>query len=98
MTQTPKAASGRRKIALIGAGNIGGELAVLAARRELGDVVLVEAIDPEAEAPEAFALRQIPNVQGGIVAIDPHTGRVVAMQGGYSFDKSVFNRATQALR
>ncbi|MEM6491999.1 MAG: penicillin-binding transpeptidase domain-containing protein, partial [Pseudomonadota bacterium] len=63
-----------------------------------GDVILVEALDPEAEQPEAFALRQIPNVQGAIVAIDPHTGRVVAMQGGYDFDMSVFNRATQALR
>ncbi|MBL8836410.1 MAG: penicillin-binding protein 1A [Alphaproteobacteria bacterium] len=54
-----------------------------------------------AQAPRArqyFGLRQIPNVSGAIVAMDPHTGRVLAMTGGWSFDGSQFNRATQALR
>lgn len=45
-----------------------------------------------------YALRQIPAVNGAIVAIDPHTGRVLAMSGGFSFELSEFNRATQAER
>lgn len=45
-----------------------------------------------------YALRQIPDVNGAIVAIDPHTGRVLAMSGGFSFELSEFNRATQAQR
>ncbi|AWU93020.1 penicillin-binding protein 1A [Azospirillum ramasamyi] len=48
--------------------------------------------------PGSYALRQIPQVQGGLVALDPHTGRVLAMVGGFSPAMSVFNRATQALR
>lgn len=54
-----------------------------------------------AEAPPAtdlYALRQVPEVQGALVAMDPHTGRVLAMAGGFSARISVFNRATQALR
>lgn len=43
-------------------------------------------------------LRQIPDLEGAIVALDPHTGRVLAMMGGYSFFKSPFNRVTQARR
>ncbi len=43
-------------------------------------------------------LRQVPEVDGALIAIDPHTGRVLAMQGGYSFFKSSFNRVTQAKR
>ncbi|MEO1303649.1 MAG: penicillin-binding protein 1A, partial [Pseudomonadota bacterium] len=43
-------------------------------------------------------LRQIPELEGAIVALDPHTGRVLAMMGGYSFFKSPFNRVTQARR
>ena len=45
-----------------------------------------------------LALRQIPLVQGGLVSLDPTTGRVLAMVGGWSFEASQFNRATQALR
>ncbi|WP_439813930.1 penicillin-binding protein 1A [Zavarzinia sp. CC-PAN008] len=60
-----------------------------------GDLVAVEAKDPETRA---FALRQIPAVRGALVAMDPHTGRVVAMVGGWSYAESEFNRATQALR
>lgn len=45
-----------------------------------------------------YGLRQIPEVQGAIVAMDPHTGRVLAMSGGFSYEMSEFNRATQALR
>ncbi len=60
-----------------------------------GDVIYVEA---KADAPDAFLLRQPPKVSGGMVAMDPHTGRVLAMVGGFSFSESEFNRATQALR
>ena len=59
----------------------------------IGDVVYVEQINNN-----TFALRQLPSVNGGIVAIDPFTGRVLALSGGFSFKKSEFNRATQALR
>ena len=45
-----------------------------------------------------YRLRQIPEVSGACVAMDPFTGRVLAMVGGFSFDQSEFNRATQALR
>ena len=48
--------------------------------------------------PARFALRQAPEVEGAVVALDPHTGRVLAMSGGFSYAQSVFNRATQALR
>ena len=45
-----------------------------------------------------FSLRQLPNVNGGIVVMDPYSGRVLAMSGGFSFKKSEFNRVTQAKR
>ncbi|MGE0830322.1 MAG: penicillin-binding protein 1A [Hyphomonadaceae bacterium] len=45
-----------------------------------------------------FSLRQVPEVQGALVAMDPHTGRVLAMVGGYDFSQAGFNRATQAMR
>ncbi|MBI4184693.1 MAG: penicillin-binding protein 1A [Proteobacteria bacterium] len=71
-----------------------------------GDVVAVEAVSqPEGAKegaapypPGTFALRQMPEIEGALVALDPHTGRVLAMAGGYSFQRSQFNRATQALR
>jgi len=59
----------------------------------IGDVIYVENVKDN-----IFALRQLPNVNGGIVAMDPFTGRVLALSGGFSFKKSEFNRATQALR
>jgi penicillin-binding protein 1A len=59
-----------------------------------GDVVYVEALKEEG----AYALRQPPAVNGALVAIDPHTGRVLAMVGGFSFHLSEFNRAIQAKR
>src|SRR5947209_577634 len=60
-----------------------------------GDVVYVE---PMADKPGQVRLRQIPDISGAIVVMDPYTGRVFAMVGGFSFDQSEFNRATQALR
>ena len=69
-----------------------------------GDVVIVEpvkAADGKSNAgqqPTAYSLQQMPKIDGGIIAIDPHTGRVLAMAGGYSYERSQFNRATQAYR
>ena len=67
-----------------------------------GDVVAVEPVaedsDGKAYPDDSFALRQIPDIQGAVVAIDPHTGRVLAMSGGWSQEGSEFNRATQAMR
>jgi penicillin-binding protein 1A len=60
-----------------------------------GDVVYVE---PMADKPGQVRLRQIPDISGAIVVMDPYTGRVFAMVGGFSFDQSEFNRASQALR
>ncbi len=67
-----------------------------------GNVVLVEPVAQDERGQRlpagTFGLRQIPEVQGGLVAMDPHTGRVLAMVGGFSPDMSSFNRATQAWR
>jgi len=62
-----------------------------------GDVVLVRA-EMKNDAFSHWSLRQVPEVQGGFVAMDVNTGRVLAMQGGFSYQHSVFNRATQAQR
>ena len=68
----------------------------------LGDVILVEPVakaeDGHAYPAGTYGLRQVPKVEGALVAIDPHTGRVMAMVGGWSYGKSQFNRASQALR
>jgi penicillin-binding protein 1A len=61
----------------------------------VGDVVFVEPLDGKVGQ---FRLRQIPEISGAIVAMDPYTGRVHAMVGGFSFDQSEFNRASQAMR
>jgi len=61
---------------------------------EIGDVILVERSTKEG----VYNLRQIPEVNGGFVAMDPHTGRVLAMSGGYVDLPNQFNRATQAMR
>ena len=60
----------------------------------VGDIVWVAPAD----APGLYRLEQMPEVNGAIVALDPHTGRVLAMVGGFSFGASEFNRATQANR
>ncbi len=69
-----------------------------------GDVVMVEML-PAVPAqgrtparPERLTLRQMPEVEGAVVALDPNNGRVMAMVGGWSFERSWFNRATQAMR
>jgi penicillin-binding protein 1A len=60
-----------------------------------GDVIYVEPVEGK---PGQYRLRQIPEISGALVAMDPLTGRVFAMVGGFSFAQSEFNRATQALR
>ncbi|EFI51812.1 penicillin-binding protein 1A [Afipia sp. 1NLS2] len=65
-----------------------------------GDVVYVDPLlGKDGKVVEGqYRLRQIPEVSGGMIVMDPNTGRVLAMSGGFSFDQSQFNRATQAYR
>ena len=70
-----------------------------------GDVVMVEPTAASSGKGEAagksggaYTLCQVPEVSGALVAIDPHTGRVLAISGGFSFETSQFDRATQAKR
>ncbi|WP_192365011.1 penicillin-binding protein 1A [Mesorhizobium mediterraneum] len=60
-----------------------------------GDVIFVQKKEG---TDGAYILRQAPEVEGGMIAMDPHTGRVLAMVGGFSYSQSEFNRATQAMR
>jgi penicillin-binding protein 1A len=64
-----------------------------------GDVIYADPLIKDGNTVEGqYRLRQLPEVSGAMVAMDPWTGRVVAMVGGFSFDQSQFNRATQAYR
>ena len=63
-----------------------------------GDVIAVEWLAESGDAPGRWTLRQRPEVEGAVVALDPHTGRVLALSGGFSYRQSQFDRATQALR
>ncbi len=65
---------------------------------KLGEVVLVRRLTDDSDNFVRWTLRQVPEVQGGFMAMDVNTGRVLAMQGGFSYQHSVFNRATQAQR
>ena len=60
---------------------------------KVGDLIYVQNI-----RDNKYAIKQIPKINGGIVVMDPYTGRVLALSGGFSFKNSEFNRATQALR
>jgi penicillin-binding protein 1A len=72
----------------------------------VGDVVVVEKVEKPTGAPanakpyppKTYALRQVPNVEGGVVIMDTQTGRVLAMSGGWAYGRSQFNRAVQAAR
>ena len=59
----------------------------------IGDIIYVKKIKGK-----NYSLKQLPLINGGIVVMDPYTGRVLALSGGFSFKKSEFNRVTQALR
>ncbi|MEM9839228.1 MAG: penicillin-binding protein 1A [Pseudomonadota bacterium] len=73
---------------------VGSEVETVTQVLNPGDVVLVMP----AEGQGTYALRQIPAANGGMLAMDPHTGRILAMVGGFSFGLSEFNRSTQAWR
>jgi len=69
---------------------------------QAGDVIAVQRMfetkDGKPYPDNLFALRQLPEIEGAIVALDPHTGRVLAMSGGFSYQRSQFNRVVQARR
>ena len=58
-----------------------------------GDIIYVKKINQK-----EYSLKQLPKINGGIIIMDPYTGRVLALTGGFSFKNSEFNRVTQALR
>jgi penicillin-binding protein 1A len=60
---------------------------------KIGDIIYVKPIKDK-----KYSLQQLPKINGGIVVMDPFTGRVLALNGGFSFKKSEFNRVTQAKR
>ena len=60
---------------------------------KIGDIIYVKKLKND-----YYELKQLPKINGGIVVMDPFTGRIYALSGGFSFKKSEFNRATQALR
>jgi penicillin-binding protein 1A len=60
---------------------------------KIGDIIYVKKINAK-----NYSLKQLPKINGGMVVMDPYTGRILALSGGFSFKKSEFNRATQALR
>lgn len=62
----------------------------------VGDIVRVQA--DEKQAAPSWRLAQLPEVQAALVALDPHSGAIRALRGGFSFSASHFNRATQAWR
>lgn len=72
---------------------IGGSIKKPSDVLKLGDVILVSD-----QGNQQYSLEQLPEVNGAIVALNPHTGRVLAMVGGYFYGESQFNRVTQAKR
>ena len=89
-TDGTQGAMGRDGAAFLRAGAPGAE-----AWRYLkpGDVVPVQRL-----SATRYAIRQIPDISGGMIVQDPHTGRILAMVGGFDARRSQFNRATQAKR
>jgi len=79
-------------------GKLGKKAKVASDLVAVGDVVLVRAVTNDDGTFKRWSLRQIPEVQGAFMAMDVNTGRVLAMQGGFSYQDSVFNRTTQATR
>jgi penicillin-binding protein 1A len=69
---------------------------------KVGDIIAVDPVEKDKDDKDypagTYALRQVPEVSGAFVAMDPHTGRVLAMSGGWNYQQSEFNRATQAMR
>ncbi len=65
---------------------------------KVGDIVYVEQVISSEGDVNKWELRQLPEVSGALIAMDPHTGRILALSGGFSYSESEFNRATQAQR
>ena len=78
-------------------GRLGNKAKVPSDLLEIGDVVLVRQLMKDGQF-QRWSLRQVPEVQGAFMAMDVNTGRVISMQGGFSYQDTVFNRATQAMR
>ncbi|WP_298910864.1 penicillin-binding protein 1A [uncultured Aliiroseovarius sp.] len=80
-------------------GSLGRKARVAGDLLKVGEVVHVRRLVKDDDGSFVrWTLRQIPEVQGGFMAMDVNTGRVIAMQGGFSYQHSVYNRATQAQR
>jgi penicillin-binding protein 1A len=79
-------------------GRLGPKAKVPSDLLSVGDVVLVRAVTDKEGKFTRWSLRQVPEIQGAFMAMDVNSGRVLAMQGGFSYQDSVFNRATQAMR
>ena len=80
-------------------GKLGRKAQVAGDLLEVGDVLHVRKMTADDNgAFIRWTIRQVPEVQGGFMAMDVNSGRVIAMQGGFSYQHSVFNRATQAQR
>jgi penicillin-binding protein 1A len=80
-------------------GNAGPQARVAGDLLSVGDVVHVRRMTRDSDGSfMRWTLRQVPEVQGAFMAMDVNTGRVLAMQGGFSYQHSSFNRATQATR
>ncbi|WBU61374.1 penicillin-binding protein 1A [Paracoccus albus] len=80
-------------------GSLGGRAQGAGDLVKTGDVVMVRAMTSDSDGSFIrWTLRQVPEIEGGFMAMDVNTGRVIAMQGGFSYQSSVFNRATQAMR
>ena len=65
---------------------------------DLGDIVFVSWQDKSSNDGGSWSLMQVPEVQGAFIVMEPHSGKVLAMQGGFSYTQSTFNRALQAKR
>jgi penicillin-binding protein 1A len=78
-------------------GRLGNKAKVPSDLVDVGDVVLVKGLTKDGNF-QRWSLRQVPEVQGAFMAMDVNSGRVLAMQGGFSYQDTVFNRATQAQR
>ena len=80
---------------------MGGSPRVMTDVLKPGDVIYVSPREPNEKEPDVagqWSLQQVPKISGALVAMDPHTGRVLALVGGFSFAESQFDRAVQARR
>jgi penicillin-binding protein 1A len=85
----------------LGGGSVGAAPATPQEVVKAGDLIYVEPLEPDPKigiGKGQFGLRQVPEINGAIVVMDPHTGRVLAMSGGFSYASSQFDRAMQARR